>query len=209
MLHYRTASGLVTSTARGRYRDASGQSVPFGPSTGGGSDTFSFYSDADLTAAADTFEGAALTIGSRMYSTQNVYSVGLRYLAPTNNFPSNSLLAVLYDDVSPVGNKVKEVAFTLPELSIKDASGVWTPYWHEVFWPSPILIPALETWTHAVVTSRYVGRNFIHEETRTRGAITAPQNAGRFSESPNPPNQPFSQYLSSAYFIDGIYSLTI
>lgn len=205
MLRYRTASGLVTSTARGRYRDASGSSVAFGSAAPEG-ETFHFFSDSDVTSGASSFDDSSVTLGCRMYSPVDLYTVGLRFLAPVNS-PTVPLQAVLYNDTTTPA-LVRSVPFTLPQLSEKHlVTGEWiTLYWHEVLWDTPVLIPALETWTWGVVTNKYVSRSF-HDDVITRGLLSAPPGAGRFNEALPAPQLPFKRSGSATYFIDPLFTL--
>lgn len=206
MLRYRTASGLVTSTARGRYRDASGQSVAFGSAAPGG-ETFHFFTDSDVTSAASSFDDASVTLGTRLRPTSDLYTVGMRFLAPVSA-PTIPLQALLYSDVgAPV--LVKNVPFTLPQLSEKHlTTGEWiTLYWHEVFWDAPVLIPAGETWTWGVVTNKYVARAGFHDAPITRGLVAASFGAGYFQDTLPSPVFPDKRSGSPAYFIDALFTL--
>lgn len=206
-LHYRTSSGLVTSKSKGRYRNSSGQSIAFGL-TGSvpGSGKFSFYTDADVTASAASFnDPTTMTLGTRLSSPVPLYSHGVRFLAPSLPMPTAALRACLFADVN-TPTLTKDVPFTLPQAS-ENTGGVWiTLYWHEILWDAPVLIPANHVWTHAVVTNRYVARPSMYDAPITRGKLTASFQAGRFSAL-TPPSFPDGQFNSAAYFIDGIFSL--
>lgn len=204
MLRYRTASGLVTATVRGRYRDASGQSVAFGftPPTG---ETFHFFSDSDVNSSSSSFDDVSVTLGTRLSPTVDIYTVGLRFLAPADA-PTISLQAVLYSGLmTPL--LVKNIPFTLPQLSVREGDGSWSSlYWHEVYWDAPVLIPAGKTWTWGVVTDKYVMRSSFHDAPVERGLILAPSGAGNFEDALPLPQFPSKRSGTPTYFIDALFT---